>query len=941
MAKRALGQDSRVGHVLGHYRIDEKIGEGGMSVVYRAHDKRLDRDVAIKILAQGSLTDETARERFRKEAHALSKLNHTNIATVHDFDAEGDIDFLVEELIEGLSLEEMLMPGPLPEKEIVNLGSQLAEGLAAAHEHGIVHRDLKPGNIRVTPEGHVKILDFGLAKGLHTPALMSNDTGTVSETQIVAGTLPYMSPEQLRNEKLDGRTDIWALGCVLYEMSAGRRPFPGGGTGLIEEILHESQVSPSLLNHKLSPGLEAIIQKCLEKDPADRYASAREIVVDLHRLNTASPGVHHKHWIRKHQWIGLSLVAALLLAVAVMLTFFGKQQVRPLTEKDTVILGDFANSTGDPVFTDSLRQGLLVQLSQSPFLNILSVDQVRTTLRQMGHDAHDPLNDDLAREVCQRNRSKAFITGSIASLGKQYVLSLKAVSCETGDVLVQEQTQVPRKEEVLESLGRQASLLRHKLGESLGSVRKFNALEEQATTPSLEALQAYDLGAREMDKSNQDAIPYFKRAIELDPNFALAYARLASIYSNLEQAGTGEEYIRKAYSLRERVTDRERLRIEAAYYVFATGQLEKAVQVYEVYKSTYPQASLPYNNLGVIYLWLGQYVKSSAEFREVLRRNPDANAPVAYANLVECYLALGQLEQAEHLLAEAEAKRLPAGSLAESHYLLGFLRRDSQAMDLAAKSASDPGMERQLLGDQSETEAYYGHLKKSRELRQRTVDSAKRNELFETAAAYLAAAAVHESDFGNFSEAQRLAKESLALTRTRNVMAVAATAYAQSGNLRQAQALAEELGRDYPDHTLLHLAWLPAIGATIEIKQNNPSRAIETLQKATSVELGKPIFNVNNGLIFRPEYTRGQAYLLLQSGNEAAAEFKKILDHPGVSVNDPLGALAHLGMARALVLQHETDKARAEYEQFLNLWKDADPDIPVLQQARAEYGKLK
>ena len=456
MAKRALGQDSRVGHVLGHYRIVEKIGEGGMSIVYRAHDKRLDRDIAIKILSQGSLTDESARQRFRKEAHALSKLSHPNIATVHDFDTQNGSDFLVEELIEGLSLEEVLMPGPLLEKEIINLGSQLAEGLAAAHEHGIIHRDLKPGNVRVTPEGHVKILDFGLAKGLHAPASMGNDTGTVSETQIVAGTLPYMSPEQLRNEKLDGRTDIWALGCVLYEMSTGRRPFLGSGTALIEEILHQCQAAPSRLNHKLPPDLEAIIQKCLEKDPDDRYASAREIAVDLHRLGTALPGVHHKHWTRKYRWIGLFLVCALLIGVAAMLTFLGKQQVRPLKERDTVVLGDFANSTGDPVFTDSLRRGLLVQLSQSPFLNILSGDQVRTTLRQMGHNAQDPLNDDLAREVCQRTQSRAFIAGSIAGLGKEYILSLKAVSCETGDVLVQEQTQVPKKEEVLRSLSRQS-----------------------------------------------------------------------------------------------------------------------------------------------------------------------------------------------------------------------------------------------------------------------------------------------------------------------------------------------------------------------------------------------------------------------------------------------------------------------------------------------------
>ncbi len=592
MDSRASGPDLLVGTELGHYRIVEKIGAGGMGVVYRARDEHLKRDVAVKVMPAGLLADATARQRFRKEALALSELNHPNIATVFDFDTCDRIDYLVEELIPGASLDEMLEAGALTEHECIDLGVQLSAGLAAAHERGIIHRDIKPANIRITPEGHLKILDFGLAKSVSTPVRPADESPTLSETQAVAGTYPYMSPEQLTNKKLDARTDIWSAGALLYEMATGRRAFAGSGAALTDAILHASPASVSKLNHEASPGLEAIIQKCLEKDPALRYQSAREIAVDLKRLSEPSSSLHAVPPKQRPIWLWLSAAAVVLVVVFGAVLFWRAQKAKALTGKDTIVLADFTNTTGDPVFTDTLRQGLFVQLNQSPFLNILSDNKVRDTLKQMGRKGDEALSDELAREVCERNQSKVYIGGSIASLGNQYVLGLKAVNCLTGDTVVQQQAHVPRKEDVLDSLGKQGTLLRRDLGESLSSIQKFDVPLEQATTTSLEALQAYSRGSKEFSFMNYSAaIPLFNRAIEVDPSFALAYSRLASAEYNSGLPGV-QENAAKAFELRQRATERERLYIESNYYKFR-GEYESAVQVYELWKSTYPNDGMP------------------------------------------------------------------------------------------------------------------------------------------------------------------------------------------------------------------------------------------------------------------------------------------------------------------------------------------------------------
>ncbi len=466
MANRTVSRESLVGQTISHYRIAEKIGAGGMGEVYRARDEHLSRDVAIKVLPPGTLSDESARKHFRKEALILSQLNHPNIATVHDFDTQQGTDFLVMEYIPGITLSEKLAAGALPEKEVLRLGVQLAEGLAAAHDHGVVHRDLKPGNLRVTSDGRLKILDFGLAK-LWRPVTATATTESLSETQTMAGTLPYMAPEQLLGEEIDARTDLHAAGLVLYEMATGRYPFVEvERSQLIGTILHRPPRSPTALNPKLSPELERIIGKCLEKEPENRYQSAKELVIDLRRLLTPSAAkVAEVRVAGRKFWKVLVPVAAIVVAAAIGgALYFNSQRAHALTDKDTIVLSDFDNKTGDAVFDDTLKQGLSVQLEQSPFLALVSERRVNETLKLMGRSPDDRLTANVTHEVCERTGSKAMVTGSIAGLGSQYVIGLKAVNCNTGDVLAEAQEQAAGKESVLKALDAAAVSLRSKLG---------------------------------------------------------------------------------------------------------------------------------------------------------------------------------------------------------------------------------------------------------------------------------------------------------------------------------------------------------------------------------------------------------------------------------------------------------------------------------------------
>ena len=940
MASQTAPQ-SLIGQTLGHYHIIEKIGAGGMGEVYRARDEHLDRDAAIKVLPPQTFADESARKHFRKEALALSKLNHPNIATIHDFDTQQRVDFLVMEYIPGTTLSEKVTAGPLPEKEVLRLGVQLAEGLSAAHDHGVVHRDLKPGNLRVTSDGRLKILDFGLAK-LWRPVTESAATESLSETQAMAGTLPYMAPEQLLGGEIDARTDIHAAGEVLYEMATGQQPFAQvERSQLIGAILHKPPWPAATVNSRLSPELERIIGKCLEKEPENRYQSAKELAIDLRRLLTPSAvKVAEVPVAGRKLWKVLVPVAAMLVValIAAMFHFRSRQGAARLTDKDIIVLSDFDNKTGDSVFDDTLKQGLSVQLEQSPFLALVSERKVIETLQLMGRSPDDRLTASVTREVCQRTGSKAMLNGSIAGLGSQYVIGLKAVNCNTGDLLAEAQERASGKEAVLKALDAAAVSLRSRLGESVGSVKNYATPLEDATTPSLEALKAYSVGVKtDHAKGDAAALPFFQRAVDLDPNFAMAYKWMSVAYFDLNEIGWAAENARKAYALHEKVSERERFNIDSIYYSNVTGELEKDAQTIELWQQTYPRDGTAYGHLGFVFATVGSWEKALEEWQEGVRLEP--NRSVNYYLLSLAYMSQNRLDEAEAVFKQAEERKLESESLLQGRYWLAFLKGDAARMaQLTSTAMGKPGAEDLLLAMQADTEGGYGKLKNARELTRRAMESAQHNDAKETAGGYQAEAALREVESGNREQARADTKAAVELAPNRDVRAIAALALARAGNTAGADKMAAELDEAFPLSTLVQRYWLPTIRAAIALQRKDPNRAIELLKVANSIELSSITAKLT--IFLCPAYVRGEAYLMLRDGNRAAAEFQKFIDHPGVVMNFPWGALARLGVARAYAMQGDTAKARAAYQDFLTLWKDADPDIPILKLAKAEYAKV-
>ncbi len=763
---------------------------------------------------------------------------------------------------------------------------------------------------------------------------------------------------------MDVRSDIFSFGVVLYEMATGAQPFRGdSATDILVGLLTLAPESPARLNPAVSAELERIISKALEKDLNLRYQGAAEIRADLQRLkrDTESgrwaqtgaevqrvapasvvapsvPAVPGEQVIRhakgRYIWMAASAAVALALAVGGWLLFVPRTHA--LTDKDTIILADFANSTGDAVFDDALKQALAVDLGQSPFLNVLSDGKVRTTLQQMTRSPTEKLTEETAREVCQRAGSKAFITGSIAGLGTQYVIGLNAINCATGDALARQQVQAVGKEKVLDALGSATAKLRNELGESLRSVQKFDVPLEQATTSSLEALKAFSLGRK---KDSAGAVPFYQRAIELDPNFASAYLRLGIAYRNLTQPTQATSYITKAFQLREHASEREKLHISSVYYEFGTGELDKAIQTYILWAQSYPRDWLPLLNLGVAYGAIGQYEKAAEATRGSLALYPDN--VTGYENLGGFYLALNRLTEVRDITDQALTRKLDEEALHTNLYALAFLRGDSAEMaQQVAWFDGKAEVENEVLGSESATEAYFGRLNTARELVQKTAASAERAHNKESEALWSAEAAVWEAMFGNYVAAQERAASALNLAPgSRDAESEAALAFALAGDTARARAVSDELNKDFPLNTLIQSVWLPTIRGQLELSRKNFPTAVEFLRAAAPVELGQIVGQFNYACIY-PAYIRGQAHLANGQGAAAEAEFQKILDHRGLVQNCPTGALAHLGLARAYVVQRDTTKAKAAYEDFLTLWKDADSDIPLLKEAKSEYAKL-
>ena len=984
---------------ISRYRILEKLGAGGMGEVYLAEDSKLGRKIALKLLAEELTQNRDRLSRFDQEAYAASALNHPNILTIYEMGDEGGRHYIATEFIDGVTLRKRLAGAPMELSEVLDVAIQIAGALEEAHAARIIHRDIKPENIMIRRNGHVKVLDFGLAKlterqsgGAETDTEAITRAMVQTDAGVVMGTSQYMSPEQARGKPVDSRTDIWSLGVVLYEMASGRPPFTGETkTDVIVAIAKTDPTPIARFAPNLPAEFEWIVLKALRKDVDERYQTIKEFESDLKKLKQrlefqteleksmapdrltgalgafvdtevppilqplgahttapmptksigsatsaaqarASSAEYIASEIKRHK-IGAAIIALAIILVAATAAYFTLARKRvALTDKDTILLADFSNTTGDSVFDHTLKQALAAQLGQSPFLDIFSEDRVRDTLRFMNKEPDERVTRDVAKDICERQGVKAMLLGSISSIGSHYVVSLEAVNSHTGESIAREQFEVDGKEQVLKSLGQAASRLREKLGESLSSIQKYDAPIEQVTTSALEALQAYSLGFQFHSSGKyREAIPFYKHAIEIDQNFASAYARLAYCYNNSKQNELSREASKKAYELRDRASEREKLYISASYYGGVTGEWDKQIEALEVWQRTYPRDWTPFNLLANRYTQVGPFDKAIENGHQAIQLNPKAAG--SYVNLAVGFIGLNRFDEARDILRQALAQKLETTNLHARLYHIAFLKGDAAGMKEQLDWAAGKPDEYQAQNWQAQAAEFSGQLANANQFSDRALELAqKRDDLKEAAAQTLLRQAERDAAFGNCGPVGEITRNALALSREQAYLVEAGTALAACNQSGPAQTLIEELSKNFPLDTLLNTVWLPLMKAQLELGRGNGAMAIQFLEPARRYEV--------NG-DFWPQYLRGMAYLKQRNGAQAATDFQTIIAHRGWYPLSPLYPLAHVGLARSAVLTGDTAKARKAYQDFFALWKDADASIPILVEARKEYDKLK
>jgi eukaryotic-like serine/threonine-protein kinase len=968
-----------------HYRILEKLGAGGMGEVYLAEDMNLGRKVAIKILNEEYTTSKDRLNRFEQEASAASALNHPNILTIYEVGNDNGRHYIATEYIDGITLRRKIAATRLETFEVLEIAVQVAGALEEAHAAGIIHRDIKPDNIMVRRNGYVKVLDFGLAKLTESSVDRTPSDGEAAtrvlvhtDAGVVMGTSHYMSPEQARGKPVDARSDIWSLGIVMYEMVAGRTPFEGETSTDVIVAITQKEPSPlARFAPDVPPELDWIIMKALRKARDERYQTIKELLTDLKRLKqkhefqvelerTAAPDsltrsglspvpaaftvtekvsptiektvtqVSSAEYIAgeiKRHKVGAALIAGVFIIGVIAAVFLYFNRAQALTDKDTVLIADFVNTTGDPVFDGTLKQALSVQLAQSPFLNIFPEERVRETLAYMGKRADERVTREIGREICQRQGLKAMLVGSISSIGSHYVVTLEAMNAQTGDSLAREQTEAESKEKVLSSLGAAASSLREKLGESLSSVQKYDVPVEQATTSSLEALKAFTMGNEERARGRTtESLALYERAVALDPTFAIAYARIGVYYGNQGQLELAKEYVKRAYDLRDRVSERERLYISEKYHGYITGEMPKVIEVLQAWTRLYPNDYVPHNNLALQYLLLGRFEEARQEAQIAVRLSPNNNS--ALENLIGSFLGLGRFDEAEQIANQKKATNPDAGGAHFNNLMFAFLRRDWSTINEEVEWARGKPSEPDLLSSVSAAHFHSGQLKKGEEVSRRATALFVKDKRHENAAQNLISLASNQALFGKCDEAKENAKAGLAQSRGRVSLLSASLVFATCDDAGQARALLDDALKQFPLDTPTVSIGAPLVRAVIEKRRGNPDQALQIIETVRTYDMSFIVGTVNN-------YLRGHTYLDLRKGADAAREFQIIIDRRGTDPFSPARALAYLGFARAAAMSGDSAASRKAYQDLFSLWKDADSDLSLLNEARKEYEQLK